>query len=279
MKIKYYGTAAAEGFPGMFCECETCKRARLSGGKSIRTRSQTAIDDTLLLDLGPDTYHHVITGGLDLTKIKAVLITHSHFDHFSPDILRCISQGKAERENNKTLEIFGGEDAFRKTSELAAEVNTDSDVRLVPRFVMPNVEFKADKYTVFPLSAFHDENSSPVNYIISDGKKTVLYAHDTGMYDNRTIERISQYATHIDLVSMDCTYGARRDADCDHHMSVWANIQLKNMLISNGICDDKTIFVANHFSHFCKNIHEEMCEITKEYGIIVSFDNLEIGMT
>ena len=25
MKIKYLGTAAAEGIPAVFCECETCK--------------------------------------------------------------------------------------------------------------------------------------------------------------------------------------------------------------------------------------------------------------
>ena len=28
MKIKYYGTAAAEGIPGLFCSCEICENAR-----------------------------------------------------------------------------------------------------------------------------------------------------------------------------------------------------------------------------------------------------------
>lgn len=39
MKLQYLGTAAAEGFPGMFCNCTACERARKAGGKNIRTRS------------------------------------------------------------------------------------------------------------------------------------------------------------------------------------------------------------------------------------------------
>ena len=31
MKIKYLGTAAAEGVPAIFCNCETCKEARKLG--------------------------------------------------------------------------------------------------------------------------------------------------------------------------------------------------------------------------------------------------------
>ena len=55
MRIKYLGTAAAEGVPGIFCDCENCKRARKLGGKNIRTRSQAILDDTLLIDFPADT--------------------------------------------------------------------------------------------------------------------------------------------------------------------------------------------------------------------------------
>ncbi len=40
MKIKYLGTAAYEGLPAIFCECDTCNEARKRKGKNIRTRSQ-----------------------------------------------------------------------------------------------------------------------------------------------------------------------------------------------------------------------------------------------
>ena len=63
------------------------KRVRREGGRNIRTRSQACIDDTLLIDLPPDTYMHAVFGGLPLQDIEHCLITHSHFDHFVPEEL------------------------------------------------------------------------------------------------------------------------------------------------------------------------------------------------
>ena len=50
MKLTYHGTAAAEAFPGMFCTCDTCERARKAGGRNIRGRSQALVNDDLLID-------------------------------------------------------------------------------------------------------------------------------------------------------------------------------------------------------------------------------------
>ena len=50
MKITYLGTAASEGLPAPFCTCEVCRRAREAGGKSVRTRSQALVDESLLID-------------------------------------------------------------------------------------------------------------------------------------------------------------------------------------------------------------------------------------
>ena len=50
MKLTYLGTAAAEGWPAVFCNCENCKEAARLGGRNIRTRSQALVNDDLLLD-------------------------------------------------------------------------------------------------------------------------------------------------------------------------------------------------------------------------------------
>ena len=87
MYIKYLGTAAAEGFPALFCNCEYCNEARRLGGKNIRTRSQTLINDNLLLDFPADTYSHFLQNGVKGDKIEYLLITHAHSDHFYLDDL------------------------------------------------------------------------------------------------------------------------------------------------------------------------------------------------
>ena len=49
MKITFLGTAAAEGIPALFCNCQCCTEARRRGGKNLRTRSQSLINDDLLI--------------------------------------------------------------------------------------------------------------------------------------------------------------------------------------------------------------------------------------
>ena len=50
MKLRYLGTAAAEGIPGVFCDCKVCREARTKKGRFIRTRSQLLLEDELLID-------------------------------------------------------------------------------------------------------------------------------------------------------------------------------------------------------------------------------------
>ena len=82
MRIQYWGTAAAEGIPGIFCGCDVCREAREKGGRYIRTRSQVLLDGVLLVDFGADTYMHSLQYGFDMSKLEHVLITHIHADHF-----------------------------------------------------------------------------------------------------------------------------------------------------------------------------------------------------
>ena len=105
MKIKYLGTAAAEAFPAVFCNCKYCNEARELGGKNIRTRSQSLINDDLLIDFPPDTYHHFITHGIRGDRIKYLLITHAHSDHIYEGDLD-IRRGSFAKEKNHPMGWF-----------------------------------------------------------------------------------------------------------------------------------------------------------------------------
>src|SRR2546425_1124013 len=91
MEITLLGTGAAEGCPGLFCDCNICRRSRELGGKNLRSRSSALIDKTLKIDLAPDTFHHVLTHGLDLTAVEYLLFTHAHDDHFAVQELQYMS--------------------------------------------------------------------------------------------------------------------------------------------------------------------------------------------
>ena len=71
MKIKFLGTAAAEGVPAIGCCCEVCKKARALGGRNIRSRSQALINNDLLIEFNPDTVWHMNAYGLALLPRQA----------------------------------------------------------------------------------------------------------------------------------------------------------------------------------------------------------------
>ena len=91
MKIQFMGTAAAEGAPALFCVCNHCRYARARGGREIRSRAGSIIDGRLKLDFGPDSFKQMLDCGVDYTNLRAVLITHSHDDHFSAEAVRAIA--------------------------------------------------------------------------------------------------------------------------------------------------------------------------------------------
>lgn len=70
MKLTYLGTAAAEGWPAAFCNCDGCRAARRLGGRNIRTRSQALVDDALLLDFPCDAWLHALRQGLDFSAVR-----------------------------------------------------------------------------------------------------------------------------------------------------------------------------------------------------------------
>ena len=70
MKFQYLGTAAAEGIPALFCDCEICREASLRGGKELRMRSGALVNDQLLIDLSPDLFAAKLQFNLDLSKVN-----------------------------------------------------------------------------------------------------------------------------------------------------------------------------------------------------------------
>lgn len=69
------------------------------------------------------------------------------------------------------------------------------------------MSFSVDGYTITPLKADHDPLTSPVIYIIFDGKKNILYANDTGYFPDQTWDYLEKYRPHFDFIPLDCTVG------------------------------------------------------------------------
>lgn len=277
MKLKYLGTAAAEAIPAIFCECDICKEARKRGGKNIRTRSQAIVDGRLLIDFPPETYMHSILHGVDMTPIKDVIITHSHADHLYPDDIdkRAPVFSHYKCGDDAHFRFYGSAEVGDK---IAAVINNErlkesgrfSFIKLSP-FIPTNI----DRYTVTPLPARHSPVTGPYIYMISDGQKNMLYAHDTGTFFDEVFDYIEKTGIRFDFVSLDCTSGDAK-MDYDHHMNLDKCILMSDKLKNIGAADAKTLFCLNHFSHNGGNVlYEEFSEKAGKFGFLTSYDGME----
>ncbi|HEX2924651.1 MAG TPA: MBL fold metallo-hydrolase [Ruminiclostridium sp.] len=274
MKIQYLGTAACEGWPALFCRCEACGQARQLGGKNIRTRSQSLVDDCLLLDMPADTYYHSLKYNIDLSAIEHILITHSHDDHFYPLDILMKTEPYAFMGKVKKINVYGNNvvsDMLKKAMNASGTENVFDYIN--PVEVKSFEPFEAGEYVVTALTADHMSTEEAFIYIIERNGKRMLYAHDTGVFPEVTMEYISKL--HFDFVSLDCTFGVR----CfEHgHMGLPNNIAIKKGMMESGCADGKTVFVINHFSHNGRALHDTLEKEASKSGFITSYDGLTIN--
>lgn len=139
MKILFLGTGAAD-WP----------RKKEAGMTEFRRLSSALIDDVLLIDPGPQVREALEELGRSPDRIKYIINTHKHSDHYS-------------EETVKWLESFGAE-----LIDVAA-----------------GEEMTIGRYTVWAYSGNHSTCDGTVHFIISDGESTVFYGLDGAwlMYD------------------------------------------------------------------------------------------------
>lgn len=278
MKIQYLGTAAAEGWPALFCCCPACTEAVRRGGKSIRTRSQAVIDDCMLIDFPPDSYMHMLLYGVDLPHIETCLITHTHDDHFYDRDLLMHGPYFATHPAEKPLMMYGNDEMVRR---IEAMKNVPEDALQLEAIrwkeLQPFTMYPIGGYSITPLLARHKRNERCYNYLVERDGKRLLYAHDTAVFHEETWTYLETEKVRLDLVSLDCTFVLGYCGTS--HMGIKECNAVRTRLLENGCAHEKTIFVLNHFSHVGGldeqgnlYLHEEIEEIAKTLDFVVSYD-------
>ena len=271
MKIKYLGTAAAEGIPAMFCACELCQKARRLGGKDVRMRSQMLIDGDILVDFGPDVFYFTLKYGFNLSQIRYFLITHSHGDHWIPQPFEYRKQGFSYEHIRKEFYIIGSDKITGDPLLLSLEEKIPG--RRVTAKPFEPLFFCDLKVT--PLPAAHTPGECALTYLIERDGKSLLYFNDTGVVGKEVDEFLKAAGARIDLVSFDCTKGDI-PYNYNSHMSLAECTSMKERFLEAGICGSFTRFIVTHFSHNCRYTHAELEQAARKYGFTAAYDGLEI---
>lgn len=281
MKIQFLGTAAYEGIPALFCQCETCKKARERGGKNLRTPSQAIIDDNLLIDFPADTIAHSLAHCIDFSEIQDCLITHTHSDHLYLEYLPMliVKGGYSHPSEDKLpFRFYGSYGAMLKINAYANSKSLDSSDRLQVNPLELYKPAQIGDYRVTALKAIHDEQSFPVIYLIEDSEgKALLYGNDTGYFCDEVWDYLEKIHVKLSLVSLDCCAANTPELNYDAHMCFNDNLKIKNRLMEMGCADENTIFLANHFSHNGEDVlYEEFSQIAAKKNFLATYDGMTV---
>lgn len=271
MVIRYQGTGAYEGIPALFCPCDTCRAAREAGGREIRSRSGALLDGVIKLDFPPDAYWQMVRDGLDYAFLQAVLITHTHTDHYAVWDLMTRLPSYANLPGAPALPVVGNERCGELLgAELVKKHEPDGGGRLTFVRARPFEPLPLGEYTVTAVRAHHKPSEEALNYVVERGGKKLLYAHDTGEFLPETLEFLAGKA--LDFVSMDCTSGLNDTGD--HHMGLPNCRRMRERLVQIGAARPGAIFALSHVSHNSHVSHARLSQAAD--GFLVAHDGMEI---
>ncbi len=277
MKWQYMGTAAAEGFPALFCECETCRRARKAGGKNLRMRSGLLINDTTMIDLCPDALTFSQRFGVRLSAVRDLFFTHSHSDHCDVEELSMRRNPVfCQLEDDRKMNVFMNARALDRLKGYTpyddAAYQSYLQVTALAYFT-PYTTESGLKLTFLPSD--HAPGEQAGFYLIDDGRIKAVYAHDTGIFKEEAMAFLKTQS--IDLISLDCTYG-KNSVGGHGHMGIPDNRLVVNELREAGALKPDATVIIHHFTHNCGQLHEELEAEVKEDGWLVAYDGMVLNI-
>lgn len=280
MRVMFLGTSAATSCPLVFCKCRVCQNARIKKGKDLRKRASLLINEDLLIDLGPDVVTASTMYNIDLTKVKHILQTHGHSDHF--DAGHLITRLKEYATENvehinliASIETVKSLDRWLKTEDANADLfdeNWQGRLCMDIKYITNGDCIKIGKYFVTAVESLHDVSENSLIYIINFNNRSILYGTDLLKLSDRAWDILKKFK--LDLVILDHTYGEGFNAG--GHLDAGQVINIIRKMKEEKIIDDNSIIYATHISHEGNNIHQEMEKLAIKNGYHIAYDGLEI---
>lgn len=190
-------------------------------GSLSRALTSILINDEVLFDAGGGTVRGMQNYETDMTKIKYVIITHFHIDHWLdlPNLLmrRCI----AMRESEWPLIIVGPKDTESVVSESVkfcmGSIKYLNDAKFIE---LVDDSVQVGKYEILAHSLVHSftDDNRPVNgYEVAIDECRLGFSGDSGKCDN-----LDTIVERSDVLFLDATFSGQSD---DSHLNLGSIIE------------------------------------------------------
>jgi adenosylcobinamide kinase/adenosylcobinamide-phosphate guanylyltransferase len=236
MRVDLLGTGSADRWPNPWCACDRCQGARDIGVH--RDRTSALVDGCLLIDPGPDAG----AGGVDLTGVRTVLITHDHPDHLDPAFLLAWSWASGPR-----LLVAGPPQAIERCREWVGP-QAPVEFRALASGDVLAVDGAHGVLSVRALPAAHStrggraHDGTALLFEVTGEDACLLYATDTAALPHDDL------ASSYDLVLLELTFGDMTDHASAHLDMPSFGHEVARLRADGRLAPDARV-IAVHLSH------------------------------
>lgn len=270
-KITLLGTGACEGIPAPFCECELCCHTRLHGGKDLRRRFGVLIDDETMIDFGPDAVESLRAVGADETKIRRILVTHSHVDHFEPLDLVWRNAYSA----CGSLTVFSGKEVRERFDDCIKHISPPgTDTKINWHRNIPGKSVSDGDWNILPVQAAHclPDECAFLYLVETPEKRRVLIFSDTGNPPEATWETLKD--KHADALVIEMSFGIHEPwcHEEEYHLGAKAALKMIARLKEINALKQDALCVTTHVSHCSNTRHAELEAYYKNTELQAGYD-------
>lgn len=259
MEIRFLGTGAADwnAWPEEKDACDFSNR--------IRRFSSALVDETILIDPAPASYQTAKLLQIDCSRIKLILLTHSHSDHFHADTLNAFHQEAPDC-------IFMCEEGALKR---CAGIN--SAVKIKTLRPMDSFQFDSYKITALPGNHMDCVDETALHYVIQNELKGLFYGTDGAWFTAPEWEWLMH--KELDCAVLDCTCG---DYLGDFRLGTHNSIPMIRLMTpsirQNAMLKENGKIVLQHLARTLHKANAEVeADLAKE-GYIVAKDGLTVTL-
>ena len=161
-----------------------------------------------------------------------------------------------------------GNSSVREKLRTLLESDTDRHMRF--EMMTPGQTKEINGYAVTAIRGNHVSPEYTNHYIISRNGKTLLYATDTGNYDEETL--VDVLSCRYDAVVMECTAGINPNVAGPGHMSLDKNRLILRQMRERHCIQPDTPFILTHMSPHWTPPHDWFVSIAGAEGMTVAYD-------
>lgn len=230
---------------------------------SFRRWSSALIDKNLLLDASMSFLDACKVFHVEKAKIKNILITHSHDDHYCKEVIEEIAK---EQDSGAILHLYGPEG-------MRAIIPQCEGIKF--HGLIPGDQIHLEEVTVTAVEANHEVVETGeicLHYILSKDKKTLFYGCDGAWILQRTWNVLCRF--HFDAMIVDATIGVLgSNGICGHNNLAMVKL-LRLAFLAQGLIDEETKVIASHIGLTLYPAHEDIVKMMDQNGLMTAYDGM-----